>query len=34
MKKETGRNLLKLGLLIAVILVGGYMIFTWLRVRG
>lgn len=34
MKKATGKNLMKLGMLVLVLLVGGYMIFTWLQVRG
>jgi hypothetical protein len=34
MKRKTFKNILKLALLITVIFVGGYMIFTWLQVLG
>ena len=33
-KIKTLKNLLKLSLLILGLFVGGYLVFTWLQVRG
>jgi len=34
MKSKVIKNILKLALLLVVVFVGGYLVFTWSQVRG